>query len=43
MTDTDPTTGMTIAMPGSAPGDAAWRKVMAEKQRLLRSMAQRGG
>ena len=38
MTDADPTTGMTIAMPGSAAGDSAWRKAMAEKARLLRSM-----
>lgn len=41
MTDTDPTTGMTVAMPGSTAGDPAWRKAMAEKARLLRSMGRR--
>jgi hypothetical protein len=38
-TETDPETGMTIAMPGSDAGDAGWRAALEEKQRLHRSMA----
>ncbi len=36
----DPTTGMTVAIPGSGAGDDAWRRALEEKARLLKSMKQ---
>jgi hypothetical protein len=38
-TETDPASGMTVAMPGSSAGDASWRKALEEKSRLMRSLA----